>query len=163
MFWIELVILLLLIFWGVRKGGVFLTLAGAVGAFVFTFIFKSPMSDPPLTVLRIILAVVIAGGAMQAAGGIEYLVALAEKILRKHPKSITILAPMISWLFVFCCGTGHILWSLLPIINEIAIENGVRPERPIAASVVSSQNAVCGTPLAAATAALVGFWRSRAA
>ena len=142
---------------GVRKGGVFLTLAGAVGAFVFTFIFKSPMSDPPLTVLRIILAVVIAGGAMQAAGGIEYLVALAEKILRKHPRSITILAPMISWLFVFCCGTGHILWSLLPIINEIAIENGVRPERPIAASVVSSQNAVCGTPLAAATAALVGF------
>ena len=79
MFWIELVIMLLLIFWGVRKGGVFLTLAGAVGAFVFTFIFKSPMSDPPLTVLRIILAVVIAGGAMQAAGGIEYLVALAEK------------------------------------------------------------------------------------
>ena len=156
MFWIELVILLLLIFWGVRKGGIFLTLAGAVGAFVFTFIFKAPMSDPPLTVLRIILAVVIAGGAMQAAGGIEYLVAIAEKILRKHPKSITILAPMISWLFV-CCGTGHILWSLLPIINEIAIENGVRPERPIAASVVSSQNAVCGTPLAAATAALVGF------
>lgn len=132
MFWIELVIMLLLIFWGVRKGGVFLTLAGAVGAFVFTFIFKSPMSDPPLTVLRIILAVVIAGGAMQAAGGIEYLVALAEKILRKHPRSITILAPMISWLFVFCCGTGHILWSLLPIINEIAIENGVRPERRVA-------------------------------
>ena len=157
MFWIELVILLLLIAWGVRKGGVFLTLAGGIGAFVFTFIFKAPMSDPPLTVLRIILAVVIAGGAMQAAGGIEYLVALAEKILRKHPKSITILAPLVSWLFVFCCGTGHILWSLLPIINEIAIENDIRPERPIAASVVSSQNAVCGTPLAAATAALVGF------
>ena len=157
MFWIELVILLLLIAWGVRKGGVFLTLAGGIGAFVLTFIFKAPMSDPPLTVLRIILTVVIAGGAMQAAGGIEYLVALAEKILRKHPKSITILAPLVSWLFVFCCGTGHILWSLLPIINEIAIENDIRPERPIAASVVSSQNAVCGTPLAAATAALVGF------
>ena len=157
MFWVELVILLLLIAWGVHKGGVFLTLAGGIGAFIFTFIFKAPMADPPLTVLRIILAVVIAGGAMQAAGGIDYLVTLAEKILRKHPKSITILAPMVSWLFVFCCGTGHILWSLLPIINEIAIENGVRPERPIAASVVSSQNAVCGTPLAAATAALVGF------
>lgn len=157
MFWVELVILLLLIAWGVRKGGVFLTLTGAIGAFIFTFIFKMPISDPPLTVLRIILAVVIAGGAMQAAGGIEYLVALAEKIMRKHPKSITILAPMLSWVFVFCCGTGHILWSLLPIINEIAVENGIRPERPIAASVVSSQNAVCGTPLAAATAALVGF------
>lgn len=157
MFWIELAILLLLIAWGVRKGGIFLTLVGGFGAFIFTFIFKNPMSDPPLAVLRIILTVVIAGGAMQAAGGIEYLVTLAEKILRKHPKSITILAPLVSWLFVFCCGTGHILWSLLPIINEIAIENGIRPERPIAASVVSSQNAVCGTPLAAATAALVGF------
>lgn len=157
MFWIELVILLLLIAWGVRKGSVILTLAGGIGAFIFTFIFKSPMSDPPMTVLRIILTVVIAGGAMQAAGGIEYLVTVAEKILRKHPKSITILAPVVSWIFVFCCGTGHILWSLLPIINEIAIENGIRPERPIAASVVSSQNAVCGTPLAAATAALVGF------
>ena len=157
MFWIELAVLLLLIAWGVRKGGVFLTLAGGIGAFVLTFVFKAPMADPPMTVLRIILAVVIAGGAMQAAGGIEYLVALAEKIMRKHPKSITIIAPLVSWLFVFCCGTGHILWSLLPIINEIAIENGIRPERPIAASVVSSQNAVCGTPLAAATAALVGF------
>lgn len=157
MFWIELVILLVLIAWGVRKGGVFLTLAGGFGAFIFTFLFKTPMSDPPMTVLRIIMCVVIAGGAMQAAGGIEYLVALAEKIMRKHPKSITIIAPLVSWVFVFCCGTGHILWSLLPIINEIAIENGIRPERPIAASVVSSQNAVCGTPLAAATAALVGF------
>lgn len=157
MFWIELAVLLLLIAWGVRKGGVFLTLAGGIGAFILTFVFKAPMADPPMVVVRIILAVVIAGGAMQAAGGIEYLVALAEKIMRKHPKSITIIAPLVSWLFVFCCGTGHILWSLLPIINEIAIENGIRPERPIAASVVSSQNAVCGTPLAAATAALVGF------
>ncbi|HIR32030.1 MAG TPA: anaerobic C4-dicarboxylate transporter [Candidatus Faecousia faecavium] len=157
MFWIELVILLVLIAWGVRKGSVFLTLAGGFGAFIFTFLFKAPMSDPPMTVLRIIMCVVIAGGAMQAAGGIEYLVALAEKIMRKYPKSITIVAPLVSWVFVFCCGTGHILWSLLPIINEIAIENGIRPERPIAASVVSSQNAVCGTPLAAATAALVGF------
>lgn len=157
MFWIEFVVLLAIIFWGIKVGGVFLTLAGGIGVFIFTFIFRAPIADPPLVVLRIILCVVLAGGAMQAAGGIEYLVALAEKILRKHPKSITILAPVVSWVFVFCCGTGHIIWSLLPIINEIAVENDVRPERPIAASIVSSQNAICGTPLSAATAALIGF------
>ena len=160
MFWIELLILLALILWGVRKGGVFLTLAGGIGVFIFTFIFRAQMSDPPLTVLRIILCVVLAGGAMQAIGGIDYLVAIAEKILRKHPKSVTILAPIVSWIFVFCCGTGHIVWSILPIVNELAIENGIRPERPIAASIVSSQNAICATPLAAAMAALIGFMES---
>ena len=160
LFWIELLVLLALIFWGVRKGGIFLTLAGGIGVFIFTFIFRAQMSDPPLTVLRIILCVVLAGGAMQAIGGIDYLVAIAEKILRKHPKSVTILAPIVSWIFVFCCGTGHIVWSILPIVNELAIENGIRPERPIAASIVSSQNAVCATPLAAAMAALIGFMES---
>ncbi len=157
MFWIELVVLLVLIFWGVRRGGLFLTLAGGVGVFIFSFIFKAQMSDPPLTVLRIIFTVVLAGGAMQAAGGIDYLVAIAEKLLRRYPKSVTILAPVVTWIFVFCTGTGHIVWSILPIINEIAIENGIRPERPIAASIVSCQNAVCATPLAAATAAMIAF------
>jgi len=157
LFWIELVVLLVLIFWGVRRGGLFITLAGGVGVFIFSFIFKAQMSDPPLTVLRIIFTVVLAGGAMQAVGGVDYLVAVAEKLLRKHPKSVTILAPVVTWVFVFCTGTGHIVWSILPIINEIAIENGIRPERPIASSIVSSQNAVCATPLAAATAAMIAF------
>jgi len=157
LFWIELVVLLVLIFWGVRRGGLFITLAGGVGVFIFSFIFKAQISDPPLTVLRIIFTVVLAGGAMQAVGGVDYLVAVAEKLLRKHPKSVTILAPVVTWVFVFCTGTGHIVWSILPIINEIAIENGIRPERPIASSIVSSQNAVCATPLAAATAAMIAF------
>lgn len=156
-FWIELIIVLALIFWGTRKGGLFMTLAGGLGVFLFTFVFKASMSEPPLTVLRIIFAVVLAGGAMQAIGGVDYLVAVAEKILRKYPKAITIMAPVVSFVFVFCSGTGHIVWSLLPIINELAIENKVRPERPIAASIVASQNAVCATPLAAATAAMIGF------
>ena len=137
-FWIELIIVLALIFWGTRKGGLFMTLAGGLGVFLFTFVFKAPMSEPPLTVLRIIFAVVLAGGAMQAIGGVDYLVAVAEKILRKYPKAITIMAPVVSFVFVFCSGTGHIVWSLLPIINELAIENKVRPERPIAASIVAS-------------------------
>lgn len=157
MFWLELLIVLALIFWGVRKGGVFMTLAGGVGVFLFTFVFRMQISDPPLTVMRIIFCVVLAGGAMQAIGGVDYLVAIAEKIIRRFPKAITIVAPLVSYVFVFCCGTGHIIWSLLPIINEVALESGIRPERPIAASIVSSQNAVCATPLAAATAALIGF------
>ncbi len=162
LFWIELAVMLLLIFWGLRRGGFFLTLAGGVGAFIFTFVFKAQMSDPPLTVLRIILCVVIAGGAMQAIGGVDFLVAVAEKLLRKYPKSVTVLAPLITWIFVFCTGTGHIVWSILPIINEIAIENKIRPERPIAASIVSCQNAVCATPLAAAMAAMIAFMEESA-
>ncbi len=156
-FWLELAIMMALIFWGVRKGGLFLTLVGGIGVFIYTFVFKSAISDPPMTVLRIIFTVCMAAGAMQVAGGVDYLVGVAENILRKHPRFLTILAPVVAFVFVFCCGTGHIVWSLLPIINEIAIENGIRPERPIAATIVSSQNAVCATPLAAATAAMVGF------
>lgn len=157
MFWIELLIVLVMIFIGTRKGGPFMALAGGIGMFILTFFLHVSPSDPPITVIRIMIAVILAASAMQAAGGLDYMVRLAEKILRKHPEHITVLAPVIAYIFTFMCGTGHIVYSLLPVINEIAMDTGIRPERPIAASVVSSQNAVCGTPLAAATAALVGF------
>lgn len=157
MFWVELIIVLAIIFWGVRKGGTFLAMAGGIGMLIMTFILRVPPSDPPITVILIMIAVICAASTMQACGGLEFMVKLAEKILRKNPQMITVLAPVISYLFTFMCGTGHIVYSLLPVINEISIETGVRPERPISAAIVSSQQAITACPIAAATVAILAF------
>lgn len=157
MFWIELIIVMVMIFIGTRKGGPFLALAGGIGMFIMTFLLHVKPSDPPITVIRIMIAVIVAASAMQAAGGLDYMVHLAEKILRKHPEHITILAPVVAYIFTFMCGTGHIVYSLLPVINEIAMDTNVRPERPISASVVASQNAITACPISAATAGILGL------
>ena len=157
MFWIELIIVMAMIFIGTRKGGPFLALAGGIGMFIMTFFLHVKPSDPPITVIRIMIAVIVAASAMQAAGGLDYMVRLAEKILRKHPEHITILAPVVAYVFTFMCGTGHIIYSLLPVINEIAMETNVRPERPISAAVVASQNAITACPISAATAGILGL------
>jgi len=157
MFWIELIIVMLMIYWGTRKGGIFLALSGGIGMCIFTFGMGIKPSDPPITVMLIILAVIVAAASMEAAGGLEYMVRLAEKILRKNPKQITIIAPVVAYIFTFLCGTGHIVYSLLPVMNGIALENGIRPERPISASIVSSQQAITACPISAATAALIGY------
>lgn len=134
-----------------------MAMAGGVGMLVLTFVFHVPASDPPITVILIMLAVICAASAMQACGGLDYMVKIAEKILRKNPKMVTVLAPIVTYLFTFMCGTGHIIYSLLPVINEIAIENGVRPERPISASVISSQQAITACPISAATVSVLAF------
>lgn len=157
MFWIELVIVLAIIFLGVRIGGTFLAMAGGIGMFIMTFILHVAPSDPPITVILIMIAVICAAATMQACGGLDYLVKIAEKILRRNPKMITVLAPVVAYIFTFMCGTGHIVYSLLPVINEIAIETGVRPERPISASIVSSQQAITACPISAATVAVLAF------
>lgn len=136
MFWIELLIVLVMIFIGTRKGGPFMALAGGIGMFILTFFLHVSPSDPPITVIRIMIAVILAASAMQAAGGLDYMVRLAEKILRKHPEHITVLAP---------------------VINEIAMDTGIRPERPISATVVASQNAITACPISAATAGILGL------
>ena len=157
MFWIELIIVLAIIFIGVRKNGPFLAFAGGVGMFIMTFILRVKPSDLPITVILIMIAVICAAGTMQACGGLDYLVRVAEKILRKNPKMVTILAPVISYIFTFMCGTGHIIYSLLPVINEISLETGVRPERPISASIISSQQAITACPISAATVSVLAF------
>ena len=128
MFWIEFIVLMLIIVWGTRKGGSFLAMAGGIGMLIFVYIFRVTPSDPPITVILIMLAVITAACTMQATGGLDFMVQLAEKILRKNPKNITLVAPFVAYLFTFCCGTGHIVYSLLPVINEIALENGKRIE-----------------------------------
>ena len=157
MFWIEFITLMLIIVWGTRKGGTFLAMAGGVGMLVFTFIFREAPADPPTTVILIMLAVITAACTMQTTGGLDFMVKLAEKILRRHPRSVTILAPIVSYVFTFCTGTGHIIYSLLPVINEISIGNKIRPERPISASIVASQQAITASPITAATVALIGY------
>ena len=157
MFWIEFIVLMLIIVWGTRKGGSFLAMAGGIGMLIFVYIFRVTPSDPPITVILIMLAVITAACTMQATGGLDFMVQLAEKILRKNPKNITFVAPFVAYLFTFCCGTGHIVYSLLPVINEIALENGIRPERPISVSIISSQQANTGSPITAATVAIVGY------
>lgn len=162
MFWIELLIILAIIYWGVRKGGTFLAMAGGVGMAILVLVLHVKPSDPPVTVILIMIAVITASSTLQACGGLDYLVKVAERMLRKHPKAITILAPFVAWLFTFCCGTGHIVYSLLPVINEIAVETGERPERPIAASIVTSQFAITACPISAATVGAIGLFAESA-
>ena len=99
MFWIELIIVLAIIFIGVRVGGTFLAMAGGIGMFIMTFILHVTPSDPPITVILIMIAVICAAATMQACGGLDYLVRIAEKILRKNPKMITVLAPVVAYIF----------------------------------------------------------------
>ena len=157
MFWIELLIVLAIIFVGVRLSGPFLAFAGGIGMLIMTFGLHVKPSDPPVTVILIMIAVICAAGMMQSCGGLDYLVKIAEKILRKNPKMVTVLSPIVAYIFTFMCGTGHIIYSLLPVINEISIETGVRPERPISASIISSQQAITACPISAATVSVLAF------
>lgn len=157
MFWIQLLIIIVLIYFGAKIGDVFMGLLGGVGVAIFVFLFHVQPASPPVDVILIILGVVLAASALQSSGGLEFLVQLAEKLLRKSPKHITIIAPIVSWLFTMMAGTGHIVYSLLPIINELSIDNDIRPERPISNSIIASQQAITCSPVSAATAAMIGF------
>ncbi len=157
MFWIEFLIVLMAIFIGARIGGVGLGVMGGVGLAILTFGFGLQPTSPPIDVMLMIVAVITAAAAMQAAGGLDYLVALAEKMLRKHPDRITFLAPIVTYLFTFVAGTGHVSYSVLPVISEVALETGVRPERPLSIAVIASQQAITASPISAATVALLGM------
>lgn len=156
-FWIQFLILLACIFIGARLGGVGLGVMGGVGLAILVFIFGLQPTTAPIDVMLMILAVITAAGALQAAGGMEYLVFLAEKSLRKNPKRITFVAPIVTYLFTLCAGTGHVAYSVLPVIAEVARESGVRPERPMSIAVIASQQAITASPISAATVALVAL------
>lgn len=142
---------------GARVGGVGLGVWGAVGLLVLTVVFGLPPTAPPVDVMLIIVAVIMAASAMEAAGGIDYLVSVAERIIRRNPKHITIVAPLVAYFFTFAAGTGHIFYPLLPVMYEVSRENGIRPERPIAVSTIASQQAITASPVSAATAAMISL------
>ena len=155
MIYIELLIVLLAIFVGARVGGIGLGIFAMMGLGVLVFGFGLTPGNPPIDVMLIIVAVITAAATLQAAGGLDYLVKVAEKILRKNPAMITFLAPVVCYFFTLFSGTGHIAYSLLPIISEIATDSKVRPERPLSISVIASQQAITASPISAATAALL--------
>lgn len=155
---LQFVVVLAAIALGARVGGIGLGLAGALGVFVLAMIFGLPPTSPPIDVMLIILAVVTAAATMEAAGGIDYLVGVAERIIRRYPRQITIVAPLVSYLFTLGAGTGHVFYPLLPVMHEVAHENGIRPERPIAVSTIASQQAITASPVSAAMAAMIALF-----
>jgi anaerobic C4-dicarboxylate transporter DcuA len=157
MFWIELLVVLAAIFIGARLGGVGLGVMGGLGLAVLTFVFGVHPTAPPIDVMLMITAVVTAAGTLQAAGGLDFLVEIAAHILRRNPSRITYLGPIVTYVFTFFAGTGHVAYSVLPVIAEVARSTGIRPERPLSISVIASQQAITASPISAATVALLGL------
>jgi anaerobic C4-dicarboxylate transporter DcuA len=158
---LEFIVLLSAIAIGARASGVGMGLWGGVGLAVLVFGFNEKPGSIPGEVLLIILTVIMAASAMEAAGGIDYLVQIAARIIRKSPRHVTIIAPLVAYVFTFLAGTGHVFYPLLPVIYEVAMKGGVRPERPIAVATIASQQAITASPVSAATAALIAILGSQ--
>ncbi|HGN1706917.1 TPA: anaerobic C4-dicarboxylate transporter [Providencia rettgeri] len=155
MVWLEIIVVLGAIFFGIRMGGIGIGLCGGLGLAVLTIGFGLPIGSPPVDVILIIMTVVVAASALQAAGGMDYLVRIASKFMRKNPKYLNIIAPITTWIMTIMAGTGFIVFSMLPVIAEIAKDSGIRPSRTLAGSVVASQIAISGSPISAAMAAML--------
>ena len=125
--------------YGALKGGMALGLIGGIGLIILVFGFHLKPGKPPVDVILTILSVICASAALQAAGGLDCLLQIAEKMLRKHPRAVCFLAPYLCWFLALLCGTGHVVYTMLPIIYDVAIKNGIRPERPMAASTIASR------------------------
>lgn len=154
---IQLLIVLGCILIGARIGGIGLGLMGGMGLVILTFVFGVQPTGVPIDVMLMIMAVVATAACMQAAGGLDYLVHIADKILRKNPKHITFIAPAVTYFFTMFAGTGHVAYSVLPVIAEVSRRTGVRPERPMSMAVIASQFAIVASPISAAVVAMVGF------
>ena len=135
--------------------GIGLGIYGMVGVFILVFVFGMKPGNLPIDVMLIIVSVITAAAALQAAGGLDYLVGLAAKFLRKHPTHITYFGPLTTWLFCLVAGTAHTCYSLLPIISEIATNSKIRPERPLSVATIAASLGITGSPVSAATAAII--------
>jgi anaerobic C4-dicarboxylate transporter DcuA len=157
MLWIELAVVLGMIFIGARLGGAALGMMGGLGVALLAFVFGERPTDPPIDVMLMIAAVCTAAACLQASGGMDYLVKLAEKALRAYPPAVTFVAPLVAYVFTLFAGTGHVAYAILPVIAEVSRDAGVRPERPLSISVIASQQAITASPISAATVALLGL------
>ena len=154
--WIELVLLLACIVLGARLGGIGLGATGGIGLLILVFAFGLPPGSPPTIVLGMIIAVITALASMQAAGGLDYMVSLASRIMKKKPAYITFVAPFVTYLLVFASGTQHVIYALMPVIVEVSAKADIRPERPLSISVIASQGGLIASPISAATVAMLG-------
>jgi anaerobic C4-dicarboxylate transporter DcuA len=146
---VQFAVVLAAIFIGARAGGIAIGFAGGLGVLVLALMGVKP-GEMPLDVVSIIMSVIVAIAAMQVAGGMDYLVDLADRILRRNPKHLTFLAPIITYLMTLMAGTGHTAFSTMPVIIEVAKENNIRPSRPLSVAVVASQIAITASPISAA-------------
>lgn len=153
---IEIVIMVATIIYGLMKGGALGSgVTAIVALFIMIFIFKLPPSAPPVTAVLIILSIGVASATLQASGGMEYMISIAEKIIRRYPRAITFVAPLVCFLFVFGMGTAMITLSLEPIISETAIKSKVNPKGALVTSVLASNMALLCSPASSSTAYVV--------
>lgn len=150
-------VILLCLLAGTRYGGMGLGLISGIGLFMLCFIFGLAPGKPPVDVMLTILAVIGCAATLQAAGGLNVMMQFAERILRRHPQHITLLAPLTTWTLTFLCGTGHVVYTMFPIIADIALKKGIRPERPMAVASVASQMAITASPVSVAVVSLVSI------
>ena len=151
------IVLLTCLVVGVRHGGIGLAVISGIGLIIFTFGFGYKPGKPPVDVMLIIMAVVTCAGFLQTSGGLTVMLKYAEKLLRSNPKYVTILAPLTTWFLTILCGTGHAVYTLFPIIYDVAIKQNIRPERPMAVASVASQMGICASPASVAVVSIVGF------
>lgn len=152
MLYLEFLFLLLMLYIGSRFGGIGLGVVSGIGLVIEVFVLRMPVGKAPIDVMLIILAVVTCASVLEAAGGLKFMLQIAERILRSNPKRVTLLGPLVTYVMTFMLGTGHSVYSIMPIIGDVALKNKIRPERPMAAASVASQLAITSSPLAAAIA-----------
>jgi anaerobic C4-dicarboxylate transporter DcuB len=154
---LQLLVVLGCLLLGTRFGGMGLGLISGIGLVILMFVFHLPPGSPPVAVMLTILAVIGCASVLQSAGGLDVMMQWAERLLRKHPKRVTLLAPLTTWFLTFLCGTGHVVYTMFPIIYDIAIKKGIRPERPMAVASVASQMAITASPVSVAVVTMAAL------
>jgi len=154
---LEFIIIIACLLVGTRYGGFGLGLISGLGLLIFAFVFHLAPGKPPVEVLLTIMAVIGCASVLQSAGGLNVMMRFAEKILRRNPQYVTLLAPITTWTLTVMCGTGHVVYTMFPIIYDISIKEGIRPERPMAVASIASQIGICASPVSVAVVSMVAI------
>ena len=159
---LQLAVVLACLLVGAHRGGMGLGLIGGIGLVILVFVFRLPPGEPPIQVMLTIIAVIGCASVLQTAGGLDVLMRVAERVLRRHPQHVTILGPMTTWTLTVLCGTGHVVYTMLPIIADIALKKNIRPERPMAISSVAAQMGITASPVSVAVVSMASILAERA-